>query len=280
MSKIAVRVDRITVSGVLKNYDLRAIHDQFGLALRDGAFYLERPDENGEFENVAFMAEDVRRPEHWRIDFNPAHLEQQEEHCIQEVTAAMVGAHFTRLDLAFDVFNDPLAMKHRVFRSNVTEKELVTIYRGRNKAVETVYWGTRKSEEQIRLYDKLVEQKAKKQPIPSGVEQWARLEVQLRGKRPAEWQASARRMLEQFKLEQVQKLAPAERMALHSLADGTVDWSELAKATKAKYRKLVASHQGFDTSLAEAMKQVLDENVGNLQRELRGYLAEFGVSEK
>lgn len=280
MSRIAVRVDRITVSGVLKNFDLQMIHDQFGLSLRDGAFYLERPDENGEFENVAFMAEDMRRPEHWRIDFNPAHLEQQEEHCIQEVTAAMTGAHFTRLDLAFDVFNDPLAMKHRVFRSNVTEKELVTIYRGRNKAVETVYWGTRKSEEQIRLYDKLVEQKAKKQPIPDGVEQWARLEVQLRGKRPAEWQASARRMIDQFKLDKVSGLSVTERSMLHSLADGTAGWEELSPMTRAKYRKLIAANRGFDVSLAEAMKQVLDENVGNLQRELRGYLAEFGVSEK
>ena len=52
-------------------------------------------------------------------------------------------------------------MSHRVFRFNVGEKQIVTEYRGKEKSVETIYWGAHKSQEQIRLYDKFVEQRQK-----------------------------------------------------------------------------------------------------------------------
>lgn len=278
MYKTAVCVDRITVVGVLHNYSLAMIHDEFGLRLHDGAFYLDRVDDDDNTVNIAFMAEDVRRPEHWRLDFNPAHLYQQEKQILSDVIQKMNHAHFTRLDIAFDIFNNPLAMSHRVFRFNVGEKQIVTEYRGKGKSVETIYWGARKSQEQIRLYDKFVEQRQKKQPLPEGVKQWARLELQLRGKRPEEWQKSAEKMLSQFHLDNLQKLPVTERVMLHGLIDGTVEWRELgSKTTQAKYRSLIKASKGFDNSLAEELSIVFNKHVEDLRSELRGYLREFKV---
>ncbi|EPC69174.1 hypothetical protein Lpp71_16501, partial [Lacticaseibacillus paracasei subsp. paracasei Lpp71] len=180
----------------------------------------------------------------------------------------------------FDIFNNPLAMRHRVFRFNVGEKQIVTEYRGKGKSLETIYWGARKSQEQIRLYDKFVEQRQKKQPLPEGVKQWARLELQLRGKRPEEWQKSAEKMLSQFHLDNLQKLPVTERVMLHSLVDGTVQWQELADATRARYRKLIREAEGFDDSLAQKLRNELNAHIKDLDKELQLYLSEFQITTK
>ena len=276
MRKVTVKLDRITVSGVLPNWSLQDIHDETGLIPRDGAMFLEREDKDGNTENMAFMAESPFQREHWRLDFNPANLTADETAVLGRVINNMEQAHFTRLDIAFDVFNDDLAMKYRIYRFNTREDVIETI-KGRNKSVETMYWGARKSDQQIRLYNKLVEQKNKQKPIPAGVESWARLELQLRGKKPAEWLNSATDMLNQFKLANLQKVDYKDRAILYGLIDGIIEWHELAKATQAKYRKMIKQSDGFETELADEMKQVLADNLDELQAELNGYLRDFDI---
>ncbi|MBU7478971.1 replication initiation factor domain-containing protein [Lactiplantibacillus pentosus] len=188
----------------------------------------------------------------------------------------MEQAHFTRLDIAFDVFNDDLAMKYRVYRFNTREDVIETI-KGRNKSVETMYWGARKSDQQIRLYNKLVEQKNKQKPIPAGVESWARLELQLRGKKPAEWLNSATEMLNQFKLANLQMISAKDRAILYALTHDIIEWQEISVATRSKYRKMIKQSDGFETELADEMKQVLADNLDELQAELNGYLADFDI---
>lgn len=274
--KVTVKLDRITVSGVLPNWSLQDIHDETGLIPRDGAMFLEREDKDGNTENMAFMAESPFQREHWRLDFNPANLTADETAVLGRVITNMEQAHFTRLDIAFDVFNDDLAMKYRVYRFNTREDVIETI-KGRNKSVETMYWGARKSDQQIRLYNKLVEQKNKQKPIPDGVESWARLELQLRGKKPAEWLNSATEMLNQFKLANLQVVSAKDRAMLYALTHDIIDWQEIALATRSKYRKMIKQSDGFDTKLADEMKQVLADNLDELQAELNGYLRDFDI---
>jgi hypothetical protein len=276
MRKVTVKLDRITVSGVLPNWSLQDIHDETGLIPRDGAMFLEREDKDGNTENMAFMAESPFQREHWRLDFNPANLTADETAVLGRVINNIEQAHFTRLDIAFDVFNDDLAMKYRVYRFNTREDVIETI-KGRNKSVETMYWGARKSDQQIRLYNKLVEQKNKQKPIPDGVESWARLELQLRGKKPAEWLNSATEMLNQFKLANLQVVSAKDRAMLYALTHDIIDWQEIALATRSKYRKMIKQSEGFDTKLADEMKQVLADNLDELQAELNGYLRDFDI---
>jgi hypothetical protein len=276
MHKITVKIDRITVAGELSNWTLADIHEKTGLVPKDGALMLERQDRDGNVENMAFMAENQFQRDHWRLDFNPANLTADETTVLGRVISNMDKAHFTRLDIAFDVFNDPLAMKYRVYRFNVREDSVRTI-KGRAKKLETMYWGARKSEQQIRLYDKLVEQKKKRQVIPAGVEDWARLELQLRGKKPTEWLVSAAEMLDQFKLDKLQRLAPNDRVTLYGLINGVVNWQDFNMQKQAKYRKMIKQAEGFETELADEMKQVLADNLDELQFELDGYLHNFDV---
>lgn len=278
MAKIKVKVDRITVAGELPNWTLQDIYQETGLIPRDGALFLEREDADGNIENMAFMAENQFQRDNWRLDFNPANLTADETMILRNIVQKLEKAHFTRLDIAFDVFNNDLAMKYRVYRFNVREDVIETI-KGRNKSVETLYWGARKSEQQIRLYNKLVEQQKKHQPIPDGVENWVRLELQLRGKKPNEWLQSATEMLNQFKLDNLQKLSYRDRAVLHGLTDETIAWQELAKATQARYRKMIKQSEGFETQLADEMKEVLAANLDDLQHELNGYLNDFDVKQ-
>lgn len=276
MRKVTVKLDRITVSGVLPNWSLQDIHDETGLIPRDGAMFLEREDKDGNTENMAFMAESPFQREHWRLDFNPANLTADETSTLGRVIDNMDQAHFTRLDIAFDVFNDDLAMKYRVYRFNTREDVIETI-KGRSKSVETMYWGARKSDQQIRLYNKLVEQKNKQKAIPAGVESWARLELQLRGKKPAEWLNSATEMLKQFKLANLQMISAKDRAILYALTHDIIEWQEISVATRSKYRKMIKQSDGFETELADEMKQVLADNLDELQAELNGYLADFDI---
>lgn len=276
MEKVTVKLDRITVSGVLPNWSLQDIHDETGLIPRDGAMFLEREDKDGNTENMAFMAESPFQREHWRLDFNPANLTADETSTLGRVIDNMDQAHFTRLDIAFDVFNDDLAMKYRVYRFNTREDVIETI-KGRSKSVETMYWGARKSDQQIRLYNKLVEQKNKQKAIPAGVESWARLELQLRGKKPAEWLNSATEMLNQFKLANLQMISAKDRAILYALTHDIIEWQEISVATRSKYRKMIKQSDGFETELADEMKQVLADNLDELQAELNGYLADFDI---
>lgn len=278
MRKIKVKVDRITVSGEFKNWTLQEIYSKTGLTLRDGALYLERENADGELENLAFMAENNFQRDHWRLDFNPTNLNADETAILQNAIYQMTNAHFTRLDIAFDVLNFPLAMKYRVYRFNVREDTIRTI-RGRNKNVETIYWGSRKSEQQIRLYNKLIEQKKKKLVVSEEISSWVRLELQLRGSKPAAWLRSADLMLEQFKLDNLQTLPPSDRATLHALIDKVVDWKEFNKQKQAKYRKMAKQAEGFETELADAMKEVLAENLDSLQSELKGYLRSFDIKQ-
>ncbi|MGX6395482.1 replication initiation factor domain-containing protein [Lactiplantibacillus pentosus] len=276
MRKVTVKLDRITVSGVLPNWSLQDIHDETGLIPRDGAMFLEREDKDGNTENMAFMAESPFQREHWRLDFNPANLTADETSTLGRVIDNMDQAHFTRLDIAFDVFNDDLAMKYRVYRFNTREDVIETI-KGRSKSVETMYWGARKSDQQIRLYNKLVEQKNKQKAIPAGVESWARLELQLRGKKPAEWLNSATEMLNQFKLANLQMISAKDRAILYALTHDIIEWQEISVATRSKYRKMIKQSDGFETELADEMKQVLADNLDELQAKLNGYLADFDI---
>ena len=64
--------------------------------------------------------------------------------------------------------------------SNVSQREYGVYTAQWTKAVETIYYRSNSFEQQIRQYNKLVEQTKKNMPLPDGVEHWMRLELQLK----------------------------------------------------------------------------------------------------
>ena len=190
----------------------------------------------------------------------------------------LTDVHFTRLDLAFDVFNNELGMKYRIYRPNVSQREYGVYTAQWTKAVETIYYGSNSSEQQIRQYNKLVEQTKKNMPLPDGVEHWMRLELQLRGRKPAEWVDCAKSMLADFRLPNYDNIKSVnDKLALAGLDSQFVDWSDFAKEKRARLRKL--QKEQYDDTLARELFDLLIAHQERLQGELTSYLAELGIQE-
>ena len=203
------------------------------MELSDGVFRLIREYPNGDTENVAYYAENAFQAGSWRLDFNPNKLTDEEKLEMNRAIDLLTDVHFTRLDLAFDVFNNELGMKYRIYRPNVSQREYGVYTAQWTKAVETIYYGSNSSEQQIRQYNKLVEQTKKKMPLPDGVEHWMRLELQLRGRKPAEWVDRAKDMLDDFRLPNYDRIQNKnDKMALFALENGLLDWSDFSDKNK------------------------------------------------
>ena len=278
-----VSIDRITVSGELKaEYrELQRVMNALGSSweLSDGVFRLIREYPNGDTENIAYYAENAFQVGSWRLDFNPNKLSDEEKLEMKRAIDLLTDVHFTRLDLAFDVFNNELGMKYRIYRPNVSQREYGVYTAQWTKAVETIYYGSNSSEQQIRQYNKLVEQTKKKMPLPDGVEHWMRLELQLRGRKPAEWVERAKGMLDDFRLPNYDRIQNKnDRMALFSLENGLLDWSDFSdKNKKARLRKL--QKEQYDDTLAQELLDLLIAHQERLHGELTSYLAEFDIQE-
>lgn len=275
-----VSIDRITVSGELKaEYrELQRVMNALGSSweLSDGVFRLIREYPNGDTENIAYYAENAFQAGSWRLDFNPNKLSDEEKLEMKRAIDLLTDVHFTRLDLAFDVFNNELGMKYRIYRPNVSQREYGVYTAQWTKAVETIYYGSNSSEQQIRQYNKLVEQTKKNMPLPDGVAHWMRLELQLRGRKPAEWVERAKDMLGDFRLPNYDNIKSVnDKMALHSLEIGLVDWSDFAKDKRARLRKL--QKEQYDDTLARELFDLLIEHQERLRGELTSYLAEFDI---
>ena len=84
--------------------------------LSGGVFRLIREYPNGDTENIAYYAENAFQAGSWRLDFNPNKLTDEEKLEMKRAIDLLADVHFTRLDLAFDVFNNELGMKYRIYR--------------------------------------------------------------------------------------------------------------------------------------------------------------------
>nr|WP_012211167.1 replication initiation factor domain-containing protein [Weissella cibaria]AAO16902.1 hypothetical protein [Weissella cibaria] len=248
--------------------------------LSDGVFRLIREYPNGDTENIAYYAENAFQAGSWRLDFNPNKLSDEEKLEMNRAIDLLTDVHFTRLDLAFDVFNNELGMKYRIYRPSVSQREYVVYTAQWTKAVETsILRGLTGSEQQIRQYNKLVEQTKKKMPLPDGVEHWMRLELQLRGRKPAEWVERAKGMLDDFRLPNYDRIQNKnDRMALFALENGLLDWSDFSdKNKKARLRKL--QKEQYDDTLSQELLDLLIAHQERLHEELTSYLAEFDIQE-
>lgn len=277
-----VSIDRIAVSGELKaEYrELQRVMNALGSSweLSDGDFRLIREYPNGDTENIAYYAENAFQAGSWRLDFNPNKLTDEEKLEMKRAIDLLTDVHFTRLDLAFDVFNNELGMKYRIYRPSVSQREYGVYTAQWTKAVETIYYGSNSSEQQIRQYNKLVEQTKKNMPIPDGVEHWMRLELQLRGRKPAEWVDRAKSMLADFRLPNYDNIKSVnDKLALAGLDSQFVDWSDFAKEKRARLRKL--QKEQYDDTLARELFDLLIEHQERLHGELTSYLAEFDIQE-
>lgn len=279
---IDVKIDRVTISGtILKTFDVlfNSLEGTRWMVSGDDSFRLYRELENGTNELVAGLYTNPYQAASWRLDTSN-HLEADDLEHIQRMISLMENPHFTRIDIAFDIVNGyKPVMKHKIYRFNASQSEFSISdnssleITGRGRSIETIYSGKRKSDKMIRYYNKLVEQKSRRKFVSEDIVSWERLELQLRGKKPLEWIECAEEMLSFFKMPNLQKIENAQdRAMIYALDNHLVEYQELSKGTRAKFRKLIKDNCGFDTEYAELCLKVLNKEKENLENELNDFL--------
>ena len=286
---VDVKLDRVTVTG--KCSDGRQLMD---FAVKNGWTYrtdrdghvmcvLERQFDNGDSENKAILMPNIYQQASWRVDTSN-HLTDFEKRRVIKVISKLAGAHWTRIDIAFDFVNgDVESMKHVITRVGASQAEFRSydeskMY-GRSGRLETVYAGKRASERMIRVYDKLIEQKKHHHSVDSNVKRWERWEVQLRGRKTNEWLDSANGMLNCIKLPNLESadISIRTKVMLNALNNHVISFSDLGKEARAKYHKLQKNSVGYDIHYADFARKILSEKVDDIRKELSQFLGKLSL---
>lgn len=288
--KVDVKLDRVTVTGKYSDgrqlIDYAIKHGWVSRVDRDGRVMclLEREFDNGDKENKAVLLPNPYQKDSWRVDTSN-HLTEFEKKRVIKVISQLAGAHWTRVDIAFDFVNgDVEPMKHVITRVGASQAEFRSydeskIY-GRSGRLETIYSGKRASERMIRVYNKLIEQKKHHHMVDSDIKRWERWEVQLRGRKTSEWLDSASEMLDYVKLPVLDKfnLNYRDKSVLLALNCHEISFADIgAKATRAKYRKMQKKNVGYDTHYSELARHVLSKKVDDIYKELNQFLGKLSL---
>lgn len=276
----SISIDWISISGIfhaeqyftkLKENHWRQVK---GLDGRPLIFELDRVNENGEFTSLALLKRNKFKSNSWYIETSNHLKTKQEKQQIINILALFTKPHATRLDIAVDFINSEHAgMHHRIFKPNVTR----TIHYNKAGQVETIYYGNRKSNIQYRYYDKKLElKKQHKEKIPINIDNWERLELQLRNNKAVKnWKKEALKMLDYFKRSNLTTIAETDPKSFYMLTgimSNPEYFKELAKGTQSKYRKMIKSNYGFDALLSDKARKLLISNANKIQQELNSFL--------
>lgn len=273
-------IDRLSITAdrhlLISPYEM--MPDWDGLVLKSDGSYAVIAECNDGFddftENLAWFGfYDYGQNSGVRLDFNPnnknkKHIDEKYWNTVFKLLNGMVGTkRLTRIDIAFDVFDNE--MKH--YRNY--KPGLKTVFHSRDREVETIYYGSRKSDKQIRQYNKQREQLVK--GIRCG-EQW-RLEIQLRSKEIQNLGKHIESALENFKPMEWSHLEKAEdRLLMRGLDLTPEEYSELSKYNRTKVNKMRREAPMGDLTIE--LLDAYEKQKGNLKSELENYLDKFDIA--
>ena len=162
-----------------------------------------------------------------RVEFNPNNIEDYSD--LFDLVNCLTDIRVTRADFACDYALD---LSPFIFTNKTARK--TNIFRSADGSLETLYLGCRSSEDQIRIYNKALEQ---------GITDrlWWRIEHQLRFPKNCEIPFSECHPFKDLiiRLTEFHHLKIQEKAILYYLRDHPEGWNELSKNARTKYRKLV-----------------------------------------
>ena len=224
-------------------------------------------------EQVAFINSPKFLKDKLRIDFNPNHgLDSEGGQWVLDLIAKLQNKHFSRCDIAFDIFNEPTAKDYQVYRFG-TGKQTIT---GPDGKMQTTYYGSMKSGQQIRQYNKKLEQQTRHGKLVN-VDSWWRVELQLRGNKIADYPSLVKKMLEEFYIPEYKTLDnPSQQAMIFAMMYEPSIYADASRATKTRWRKMMREvHKDNRLSVAMAHKFVSD--FSRLEYELQSIMNRFNI---
>lgn len=270
--------DRVLPDGTTKIYDFSNIFEVLVLHKRAE----ETPkgwkilDEYG--ENIAYAEELEHHKGKARIDFNPNKLGRFIETDLKDFFSKILkNAHFSRADVACDIIDIP---DDYISQYTITSDVKSIRYHSRTGQLQTAYWGSRSSERQVRMYNKLIEQRQKGKVIPEEVSSWWRLELQLRRDKANNWSNIVRDSLSEFcsPFFFPEDLSGTDRVMMTGLfADNTL-WSAISKNSRTKYKQ-IQKRIAKEDALTNVLSETFEEEVSRLNNELEFWLMGMNIVE-
>lgn len=204
-----------------------------------------------------------------RVEFNPNNLNDEHKQMIYDLfISKMVSRSFSRLDVAFDTDID--LSSYYAYMSGQHAQMKKTIFYGKDGSPETKYFGTRKSDRYIRIYNKKQELLDNKE-IEIESDHFWRIEVELKRSRTEEWK-NCLQSLNFVQPDWKSIKSNSERATVYMLIHEEDEWGNLSKNGKSKYRKLLKEIS--PVNLTDDLNHVLNQNYQRIQNELNYWLGE------
>ena len=206
----------------------------------------------------------------FRIEFNPNKLRQIDINILDTIIPYLEDIAISRVDLAFDLFEVDCSefILEKKGRPTATKE-----WRDQNGKLETKYLGASRSEKQIRLYNKKVEQlengSEEDKEFAKQFQHWWRLEFQLRS-------LSVKEIFEVidsviFKPFVFDDLPIETQIYLVAYTRNKNVWQKLHRNTRTKYKKILETYQTSDTDYLQLMKDLLKHERPILEKQLAYY---------
>lgn len=277
--ELKVSLDNITITAYIKPIKLldlkslienhtaiivqTAMTDMFKAITRDGSHVRLLLDYD-KLKGQAFNA----RP--FRIEFNPNKLRQIDINILDTIIPYLEDIAISRVDLAFDIFEVDCSefILEKKGRPTATKE-----WRDQNGKLETKYLGASRSEKQIRLYNKKVEQlengSEEDKEFAKQFQHWWRLEFQLRSRSVEEIFEVIDSVI--FKPFVFDNLPVETQIYLVSYTRNKNVWQKLHRNTRAKYKKILETYETSDTDYLKLMKDLLKHERPVLEKQLAYY---------
>lgn len=277
--ELKVSLDNITITAYIKPIKLldlkslienhtaiivqTAMTDMFKAITRDGSHVRLLLDYD-KLKGQAFNA----RP--FRMEFNPNKLRTVDTEILSTIIPYLEDIAISRVDLAFDIFEVDCSefILEKKGRPTATKE-----WRDKNGKLETKYLGASRSEKQIRLYNKKVEQlengSEEDKEFAKQFQHWWRLEFQLRSRSVEEIFEVIDSVI--FKPFVFDNLPVETQIYLVSYTRNKNVWQKLHRNTRAKYKKILETYQTSDTDYLQLMKDLLKHERPVLEKQLAYY---------
>lgn len=277
--ELKVSLDNITITAYIKPIKLLALKslienhtaiivqtamtDMFKAITRDGSHVRLLLDYD-KLKGQAFNA----RP--FRMEFNPNKLRTVDTEILNTIIPYLEDIAISRVDLAFDLFEVDCSefILEKKGRPTATKE-----WRDQNGKLETKYLGASRSEKQIRLYNKKVEQlengSEEDKEFAKQFQHWWRLEFQLRSRAVEEIFEVIDSVI--FKPFVFDNLPIETQIYLVAYTRNKNVWQKLHRNTRTKYKKILETYQTSDTDYLQLMKDLLKHERPVLEKQLAYY---------
>ncbi len=215
-----------------------------------------------QFYTCSFILKDIgflqfdRPTKNIRFEFNPNNvLSLEDKQYVNYILNLMYSIHFSRLDVALDLFN------YDLYNYNIIDlnRRKSAYYYDESKKIETIYLGSMGSNKFIRIYNKAKEQKQKDKD-------WWRIELQLRDNHIINYLSGDKDFLDNvyiFKYKSLEKYNVNEKSMIEYLLFDISRINELQKNTKTKYKKIIKDLKMESLDFVNDLMQCYNLNVLN-----------------